>query len=175
MSRSSAERSRYKKYDYKTHHTSFTQRTETNQLYDSARKTSAFKIRKDSTENSLPTNYAEDIRLPLGEIFENSAKVARALADPRKDRSSLRTRNEELEQQLEKQNKEVEQLRNALSSLHGLLGAQRDGQQLKEANASLQARCEAQDREMSILKQEVQALKTLVEQGAIDSYNSNQL
>lgn len=90
MSRNTAERSRYKKYDYKMHHTSLTQRSESLPNTDSScRKTSAFKIRKESTENSLPF---EDIRLPLGEIFENSAKVARALID-RKDTRSLKQRN----------------------------------------------------------------------------------
>jgi len=102
MSRNSTERPKYKKYDYKTHHTSFTQRSESLNRHDplsSSRKISALKTRKDSTENSLlhqePTPF-EDIRLPLGEIFENSAKVARALIDPKKDGRSLRNRNAEL-------------------------------------------------------------------------------
>lgn len=93
MSRNSAEKSRYKKYDYKTHHTSFTQRTEnSNYPPETTRKTSAFKIAK-GVENSLTTHNFEDIRLPLGEIFDNSAKVAKSLVDPRKDRLSLRARN----------------------------------------------------------------------------------
>jgi hypothetical protein len=99
MSRNSAERNRYKKYDYKTHHSSFTQRSESQHHTDPSsvgRKTSAFKLHKETTENSLPIQEFgcfEDIRLPLGEIFENSAKVAKALIDPRKDSRSLHQRN----------------------------------------------------------------------------------
>jgi hypothetical protein len=85
----------------------------------------------------------EDIRLPLGEIFENSAKVARALIDPRKDGRALRNRNAELELKVGRQAKEMEELRAALDGMRELVGAQRtkEGQELRDANLSLQARC----------------------------------
>jgi hypothetical protein len=183
MSRNSAERSRYKKYDYKTHHSAFTQRSESHLHTDPPslpRKASPFKLKKESTENSFPMpemTAFEDIRLPLGEIFENSAKVAKALIDPRKDGRGLRNRNAELELKISRQAKEMEELRIALEGMKKLVGMQRarEGQEAKEANLSLQARCEAQDREMAALKKEVQGLKLMAEGEGLQGHVSGEL
>lgn len=183
MSRNSAERSRYKKYDYKTHHSFFSQRSESHLRTDPpsvTRKPSPFKLKKDNTENSflMPemTGF-DDIRLPLGEIFENSAKVAKALIDPRKDGRNLRNRNAELELKVSKQAKEMEELRIALEGMKELVGTQRarEGQEAREANLSLQARCEVQDREMAALKREVESLKLMAESEGAAGYVNSQL
>ena len=164
MSRNSTEKPRYKKYDYKMHHSSLTQRSESLNRTDhlsSSRKTSIFKTRKETTENSLfhpELTALEDIRLPLGEIFENSAKVARALMDSKKDGRNFRNRNAELELKVARQAKEMDEMRQALNGMKA-----KEAQELKEANISLQARCEAQDREMAALRTQVDNLVALVQ------------
>lgn len=139
MSRNSAERSRYKKYDYKTHHSSFTQRSESHLHTDPPsipRKASPFKTKKEPNENPFPLpemTAFEDVRLPLGEIFENSAKVAKALIDPRKDSRGLRNKNAELELKISRQAKEMEELKMALEGMKELVGIQRarEGQEAR--------------------------------------------
>lgn len=149
MNKNTTQSKGYKKYVYRTHESSVTQRSNSQQNVDqtlTARKQSKPKIKKECTENSFGVGsqlVIEDLRLPLGEYRDNGMKIHLNVAHQQKqEMKALKSKNETLERQIGEQSKEIEQLKVALASIKETMEANsrksREGETLKEVNQSLQ-------------------------------------
>ena len=149
MNKNTTQNKGYKKYVYRTHESSVTQRSNSQQNVDqtlTARKNSKVKIKKEATENSFGGGsqfVMEDLRLPLGEYRDNGLKMHQNVAQQQKqEMKALRNKNEVLERQIGEQSKEIDQLKVALASIKDTMEANarksKEGETLKEVNQSLQ-------------------------------------